>query len=241
MEIKRREVIFSIVIIAVLLIVGFTISGRIRQNLLEKYQEYDSAIKIDKEELFLYGMRTNIGNSFVYGELKAVDSVTFSEIDGEYSYVKKEEQEYRRHSRTVTETYKDGNGKSHTRTKTEDYWTWDTMRTVEKHATRITFLNVEFAYEKIPFPSSNYLVTVSTGFHKRNQYYGTGMNFQGTIYTSLKDETIHQTSFYQDLTMDETLEYLESGHELIWFWVLWIILIVVVVVVFYYLENRWLD
>ena len=69
MEIKKREVIASIVIIAIMLIIGFSISNSIRQNLLEKYHEYDTAIHIDKEELFRYGMRTSIGHAFAYGVL----------------------------------------------------------------------------------------------------------------------------------------------------------------------------
>ena len=83
MEIKKREVIFSVVIIAVMLIIGFTVSGKIRQGLLEEYQEYDTAVQIDSEELFRYGMRTDIGHAFVYGNLKTLDPVTFSEIEGE--------------------------------------------------------------------------------------------------------------------------------------------------------------
>lgn len=241
MEIKKREVIASIVIVAIMLILGFSISNSIRQNLLEKYHEYDTAIHVDEEELFRYGMRTNIGNAFVYGNLTTLDPVTFPEIQGAYSYVKKEEQEYRMHTRTVTETYTDSNGKTKTRTKTETYWTWDTMRTERKASTRIEFLNVEFAYEQIPFPSSNYITTIDTGYHRRNKYYGTDTDFQGTIYTTLKDNTIGETSFYCNQTIDETIEHLESGHQIVVFWVFWILLIIAAVVGFYYLENKWLD
>ena len=94
MEIKKREIIFSFAIIAVMIIIGLFISGKIRQNLLEDYQKYDTAVQIESEEVFRYGMKTNIGNAFVYGDLKALDPVSFPEIKGEYSYIKKEEQEY---------------------------------------------------------------------------------------------------------------------------------------------------
>lgn len=242
MEIKKREIIASIVIVSVMLIIGFYISGKIQQHMLEKYQEYDSAVQIDsEEELFRYGMKTNIGNAFVYGNLETLDPVNFPEIEGKYSYIKKEEQEYRMHTRTVTETYTGSDGKTHTRTKIEQYWTWDTMRTYKKTATKISFLNVEFEYDKIPFPSSGHIKTISTGYHKRNVYYGTATSFQGTIFTSLKDETINETSFYNNQTIEETIEYLERGHEIVIFWVVWAILIVLVVIGFYYLENRWLD
>ena len=30
-------------------------------------------------------MKTNIGNAFVYGELKAIDTVSYDEIEGDFS------------------------------------------------------------------------------------------------------------------------------------------------------------
>ena len=223
-----------------MLIIGFFISGNIQQDLLEKYQIYDTAVHIDSEELFRYGMKTNIGHAFVYGDLKALDPVGFSEISGKYSYIKKEEQEYRRHTRLVTKTYTDSDGKTKTKTETEVYWSWDTMRTYSKTSTKISFLDVEFAYGKIQFPSSHHIETLSTGYHKRNVYYGTGTHFQGTIFTTLEDNTINQTSFYRNSTIADTITSLESGSELVFFWVSWIALTAGLLVGFYYLENRWL-
>lgn len=236
-EIKKSEIIFSIIIIAVMMVLGFHISEKIRQNLLEQYMEYDTAVKIDSEELFRHGMSTNIGNAFVYGELKTLDPVSFPEIDGEYSYIRKEEQEYIRHYRWVK--YKDKDGKE--KKRKEYYWTWDTMKTYTEKSTRISFLNVEFAYNKISFPSSHYLTTISTGYNHRNVYYVTDTAFTGTIFTYLKDDTINKTSFYKDQTINQTVDYLESGIELILFWIGWIILTAAAVVGFYYAENKWLD
>ncbi len=242
MEIKKREVIFSIIIIAVMLIIGFSISEHMKKKQLEEYQTYDTAVKIDNdEELFRYGMKTHIGNAFVSGNLKTVDPVSFSEVDGKYSFIKKEKQEYTKHTRPVTETYKDSKGKTKTRTKTEEYWTWDTIKTEKRTATKISFLNVEFAYDKIPFPSSRQIKIKETGYHKRNVYYATGTDFKGTIYTSLKDNTINETKFYKDQTISQTVENLESGHEILIFWIFWSILIIGAVIGFYYAENRWLD
>ena len=241
MEIKKREVIASVVIISLMLVIGFAISEKIRQSLLENYQIYDTAVRIDDKELFEYGMKTNVGYAFAYGELKTLDPVSYSEVSGNYSYIKKEEQEYRKHYRYVEEEYKDSNGKKHTRTKKEEYWTWDTMRTESKTATKISFLDVEFAYEKIPFPSSHHIETVKTGYHKRNVYYSTESDFQGTIFTSLKENTIHNTKFYENQTIAETIESLETGVEIVIFWILWILLIIGLVIGFYYLENKWLD
>ena len=242
MQITKREIIASVVIFSVLMIIGFFISNSINQNLLEEYQIYDTALKIDSDEtMFRRGIETNIGFSFVYGELDTLDPVTYSEIGGAYSYIKKEEQEYRKHTRIVTEEYTDSKGKTHTRSKTETYWTWDTMHTESKTSTRISFLNIEFSYEKIPFPGDHYIKTISTGYHRRNVYYGTGTNFSGTIFTSLKDNTINNTKFYNNSTISETIQHLESGSGIIVFWIFWILLIAGSIFVFYFLENRWLN
>ena len=241
MEIKKREVIASVVIISFMLILGFTINEKIQLNLLESYQIYDTAAQIDSKELFEYGMKTNLGYAFVYGNLETLDPVSYSEVSGEYSYIEKEEQEYREHSRTVTKTYTDSEGRTQTKVEIEYYWTWDTMRTESKSATKISFLGVEFAYEKIPFPSSHQIEIIDTGYHKRNVYYATDTSFQGTLFTSLKENTINDTKFYQNRTIVETIEHLETGSEIVAFWILWIFLTIGLVIGFYYLENRWLD
>ena len=78
----------------------------------------------------------------------------------------------------------------------------------------------------------------------RCKYYGTGTRFKGTIFTELKDKTISDnTHFYQDRTIDKTVEHLES-KEVFWqvlFWIIWIGLIGAVVYGFYYLDNEWLE
>ena len=101
-EITKREVLASISIVAVLLLIGVLISGKIEESQTDKNAVYNKAIKIDSKDLFEYGMRTNIGNAFVYGDLVAVDPVTYPEIGGSYMYVKKIKEEYTIHTRTVT-------------------------------------------------------------------------------------------------------------------------------------------
>lgn len=70
-EITKREVLFSIAIIAVMTLIGFVIHGKISDNLMNEYQKYNTALQIDNNsEMFSYGMRTDIGNAFVHGDLK---------------------------------------------------------------------------------------------------------------------------------------------------------------------------
>ena len=100
--ITKREIIFSIAIICVLLTIGFVISQTISDNIAKKNQEYDCALQIESEEQFKYGMGTNVGNAFVYGDYISLDPVTTDAFDGFYSYLAKYTEKYTKHERTVT-------------------------------------------------------------------------------------------------------------------------------------------
>lgn len=241
-KITKREVVFSIVIIAVMLVVGFIIHGNINDSLMLKYQEYNTALQIDNNaNMFAYGMSTNIGNAFVYGELKSVDTVTFEEIGGEYSYVKKVKERYTRHTRLVTKTYTDADGNTHTYTEEEVYWTWDEVDRWTKHSEKIIFVGVEFDYGTIEFPSSDYITTQKESSTIRYKYYGSPAECSGTLYAELKDNTINKTKFYTNFTIDETISHLETEWQLVVFWIVWIIFIGCCVIGFCYLDNKWLE
>lgn len=121
-EITKREILASISIIAVMILFGILISSKISEYQMDKNEIYNKAVKIESQEMFQYGMDTNVGNAFVYGDLKAVDTVTYPEIGGEYMYVEKVKERYTMHTRTVT--YTTGSGKTRqTHTRTETYWT----------------------------------------------------------------------------------------------------------------------
>ena len=103
-EITKREILASISIIAVMLLIGVLIAGRISDWELDRNEKYNKAIKIKTQDLFEYGMRTNVGNAFVYGELEAVDTVTYPELDSVYMYVEKVKERYTKHTRQVAHT-----------------------------------------------------------------------------------------------------------------------------------------
>ena len=238
MEITKREILFSVIIILVLLCIGFLISGAINTSLLDKYQEYDTALQIDNDkELFEYGMRTSVGMAFVYGNLDTIDPVTYPEIGGQYAHVEKVKERYTQHTRTVTYTDSDG----HTHTRTETYWTWDRVDSEEIHSEQITFLGVKFMYKQIPFQNDSYIDTIKESSYVRYKYYGTPTSCSGTIYAKLADKDISNTEFFRDRTIDEAISSLESKWQLILFWIAWVILIIGSVVGFYYIENNWLE
>lgn len=239
MRITKREVIASVVIVAIMLSLGFVIGGNINDRQNDKNAEYQKAIHIDNNaELFQYGMDTNVGNAFIYGDLNAIDTVTFDEIGGEYLYVKKVEEHYNQHTRVVTYTDSNGNVK----TRTEIYYSWDYHDSWSKHSEKISFCGVEFDYVKINIPSSDYIDTIKESSRVRYKYYGVEPTSTGTVYTQLSDGTItDNSSFHVNQSIENTLEYYTTNFAIVVFWIFWSVLSCAAVVGFYYLENRWLE
>lgn len=239
MEITKREIIASISIIAIMLIFGVSISGKISEKIMDSSETYNKAIKVEDEELFRYGMRTSIGNAFVYGELEVIDPVTYPEINGEYSYIEKVKEEYTMHTRTVT--YTDSKGK--TKTKIETYWSWDKVGSESKKSKKTKFLGVEFDYAQFLSLDSSYIDTIKESSHIRYKYYGSPIKAIGTIFTTLQNNNIgNDIKLYENMSIEETYDYLQDGFGLLFlFWFAWILLITGVVYGFYYLDNGWLN
>lgn len=243
-EITLREILASITIIAVMMLAGSLISGGIYNSVQDKNEQYQTAVKLNTTQEFQYALRTDVGNAFCYGNLSAVDTVTYPEIDGEYMYVSKTREEYRMHTREVTKTRTGPDGKTETYTETEIYYSWDTISSERLHSNELTFNDVVFPYSKFDVPSSHYITTIYEWSDVRYVYYGTDTDFTGTLYTKISDHTItDQSRFFQDKTPDETLESLisSSGAALIFFWLFWIALTAGIVFLFYSHENAWLE
>lgn len=240
-EITKREIIASVSILAIMLIIGILIGGKINEYHQDENAKYNKAFKISKDkDLFDYAMKTNIGNAFVEGTIKAVDPVTYEDLEDTYMYVEKVKEEYTMHTRTVTTT--DSKGKVHT--KTETYWTWDEVYREEKVSNEITFLGKTFESSKFNLPSSSYIDTVDGGYHIRYKYYGLEQEFKATVFGSLKNNTIEGKNIgvYKDSTIEETLEILNSDSlMIIFFWIVWIVMIVMAIAAFYSLDNDWLN
>lgn len=237
-EVTKREIIVSISILALMLIFGFSISEIIANEVEDKRRMYNQALQVDTKELFEYGMETNVGNAFVYGELAAVDSVTYDEVGGRWLWVEKSREEYTRHEREVAHT----DSKGHTYYTTEVYYTWDTVYSEEKHSEKITFLDVEFDYNKIKVSDPKYIDTIYKSIDVRYVYYGKPPEHTGTIFTKLSDGTIEDSNYlYENQTIAEVLEDKNRDCSQVVFWILWIILTLAAVGGFYYFDNSWLD
>lgn len=238
-EITKREILASISIIAIMLLIGVLIAGKISEYELDQNEKYNKAIKIDTQELFEYGMRTNVGNAFVYGDLKAVDTVTYPELDDSYMYVEKVKERYTKHTRTVSDYDDDGHKIGE---HEEEYWTWDRVDSEHLKCGEISFLGHTFSSDKIIIPGEHYIATIKESSKIRYKYYGVDTSFVGTIFTTLKDRTIsNSTQFYENKSIEETVKHLESGSSVTIFWIFWIVLTGFCVYGFYYIDNEWLE
>lgn len=195
MEITKREVLASVSIVAVMLLIGFLISGKIQNVIMDDNERYNKAVKIEDEEL------------------------------------------YNMHTETYITTDDKGNAQVNTRT----YWSWDYAGSEDMRCQEISFCGVNFASNKIDLPDADHIATIKESSNERYKYYGVGAECKGTIFTDLRDKTIpNNTSFYNNLTIDETIERLESDFPIIIFWIFWVVLIGGMVFGFYYLDNEWL-
>lgn len=240
-EVTKQELILSIAIFMVMMLFGGLISQKISNHIDDKNAIYNKAAQITQSDIFDYSMRTNVGNAFVYGDLKTVDPVTFSEIGGRYLYVKKVKERYTMHTRVVTRT-RTVNGKTQSYTTTEVYWTWDAVARWEKNAKKVTFLDIPFGVGKFSYPSETYIKTIQESGSIRYQYYAIDAEMTGTIFATLRDSTIpNETKFYRDCDIETALKNLQSNWSLFFFWFGWIVLTGGVIFAFYYIDNRWLE
>lgn len=214
MEIKKREVLCSIILAMMLLAVGIFISDKIFQHTNNTAEQYASATIIDDPEQFRYGMKTNFGKSLLYGELYTNSPVTFPEIGGEYLEISKVREEYTRHTRIVTRTDSDG----HTHSETEVYWTWDYAGEEIRRADSVVFLTETFTGDLIPLPSQTLSLAGIDAHGKsgnyiyewgdvRYYYIGTKNHVWGTVFANLLNNTIENTSeLYLDMMPEAVIE-----------------------------------
>ena len=101
MEVKKREILVSIIIALISIMIGIFISGKISDSQDAGRESYQKAIQIEEPEIFRHCMSVNSGDGLIYGELKAVDTVSDPNIEGEWLYLSKKTQRYTMHTRTA--------------------------------------------------------------------------------------------------------------------------------------------
>lgn len=215
--ITKREVLFSLVIVFVMIGIGFLINGAIQNNIAEKNEYYYKAAKITEPDMFQHALKTDGGEALVYGEFMVTDPVTAEALTGKYLYIEKVQEQYNMHTRIVTHTDSDGNSY----TTTETYYEWDHDDSEEIIAKKIQFMGSEFLVDQFDVGWSHVETlnteTVSKKYHKllvdRNDSYlyedGSGwesvgdhrwyfnvvpMEFSGTILADLRDDNVYNVN-----------------------------------------------
>ena len=264
MKITKREILFSVIILIVMLIIGFFINYLIAENNTKNNEIYYLATKIEDVNQFQYGLKTSIGNSLVYGEIKATNPVSTTAINGEYFYIEKVVERYNQHTRT--ETYRDTKGRTHTRVVI--YYSWDYDDSEILLTDKFSFMGKEFenSIDGLPVERlnlsefaidqskvySNYIY--NDGFFEsvgdtREHYNIVPISFTGTLEARLYDNALQNFSggecltFYNDKTITETVEDIESYSDfsVIVFRIVWGMLTIGAIVGFCYVDNRWLE
>lgn len=237
-----REIVFSVFIVGILVFIGFLIASAIDKSVQENLLKYRQAAQIrNNPEQFAYALKTDIGNAFVEGDFKTIDPVSMKHLDGQYLFIEKETQEYRKHTRTVT--YTDSEGRS--RVRHETYWRWDTIATDSEMATKIEFSGVEFdsdtfSYETIRRQKEVY----KCGWLSNTRYifYTIPKDFHGTVFGELKQGHLFGCpEVLYDKNIVEAYKDYTSSHAVSIFWVCWIAFIIFAVGGFCYIENPWLE
>lgn len=270
MEITKREIMVSVIIFFVLLGLGFLIHNLIIENYILEVEKYNKALKIDNNvELFKYSIDTEVGNILVYGKFIVDSGISFDELKNDYTYLRKETEEYRRHSRQVCET--DSKGNEHCRT--EYYYSWDIINTETKSVKKVMFLEKKYDYSlfnnypeyrldiasnvvdsKKSYVKNNYLYKDKNGLFGasvgdiRYYYYYTPKNFMGTIFIKTKNKTIFNVNDSGSIPINSndlntTIENKKNQETIIniVFWIIWITLTGLAIYGYVYLDNDYLE
>jgi hypothetical protein len=147
MEVTKREILFSTIILAVMIGLGVWISNPIVSSLTKNALETVSAVQIKDSDKFGYIKRTNAGRFLAEGPLVANDTITIPDIPGQFSYIEKVKEVYTRH----TEVYTTTDGKGHVKTHTRTYWSWDVKGREKFETEDYNFLGENFTKKEIGY------------------------------------------------------------------------------------------
>lgn len=240
MEIKPREIAFSVAIVFVMVALGFLLGGKISDHIAETNEKFTTATQITDDQQFQYALDTDFGNVIAYGKLVAEQPVSADDLDGKYAILTKITERYTRHTREVTYT----DSKGHTHSRTEVYWTWDEIDRKKDSTETYMFMGASFPADKFSVTAHQQGDTIYDSRLVRHYYEAVDANMVGSIHTQIKDHMIADNNrFYTDAEPQAVvnLAIRQGNIAIILFGVLWIALTGGAVYGFCALENRWLD
>lgn len=231
MTVTKREVILSCGVIALLLLIGLSISMAISNAQQVDISRYETSVKVnDNNELIQYALETKQTNICAYGMFDGGDGVTDDMIDGVYYAIERVYQHYTMHTRTVTTTV---NGK--TSTRTEVYYTWDTQKRENQVSPNPSFMGTD-----LPVKVSNYsqFDTIKTDHNDRIIFNVIPLQQYGLIHPHNIDADEIPLSFQ---TMESYEDSLHSNAGQIFFWIFFVAVIGGAVYYIFYSDWRWLN
>ena len=243
-KVTKRETLVAIAITLALIGLGIIISEAIKNNVNESNEKYYKALKINNdEEMFKYAIKTNVGYTLASGTIRAINGISIDELDGIYLSIKKVKEEYRKHYREEKHTRIKSDGTEEIYYTTEEYWTWDYVEEEKIHVDKFNFLGVDFDYDTIEFYNQSYNTTKEVEYHIRYKYYTIPIEFEGTLFTYINNNTINQNKFSTNKTINEIVKSKEDDVNFInaIFWITWIIFITLIDFGYVYLENNYLE
>ncbi len=243
-KVTKRETLVAIAITLALIGLGIIISEAIKNNVNESDEKYYKALKINNdEEMFKYAIKTNVGYTLASGTIRAINGISIDELDGIYLSIKKVKEEYRKHYREEKHTRIKSDGTEEIYYTTEEYWTWDYVEEEKIHVDKFNFLGVDFDYDTIEFYNQSYNTTKEVEYHIRYKYYTIPIEFEGTLFTYINNNTITQNKFSTNKTINEIVKSKEDDVNFInaIFWITWIIFITLIDFGYVYLENNYLE
>lgn len=243
-KVTKRETLVAIAITLALIGLGIIISEAIKNNVNESDEKYYKALKINNdEEMFKYAIKTNVGYTLASGTIRAINGISIDELDGIYLSIKKVKEEYRKHYREEKHTRIKSDGTEEIYYTTEEYWTWDYVEEEKIHVDKFNFLGVDFDYDTIEFYNQSYNTTKEVKYHIRYKYYTIPIEFEGTLFTYINNNTITQNKFSTNKTINEIVKQNEDDVNFInaIFWITWIIFITLIDFGYVYLENNYLE
>jgi len=244
MEITKREILFSTIIIAVMIGLGVCISNPIITSVTDKALKTISAVQVKDSSAFDYIRRTNVGDFLAESTLYAAEPVSISDIEGTYAKIEKIKEEYRMHTRVVTTTDSKGNTHSHT----ETYWTWDRVDSWEWESPTVKFLGVTFTPKAIHYRyKTTYKETIKpkVGFFVtkvRYKYYTAPKEDYGVLSGNINNKSYTNLNFNSKQNIRTVIENAQNNINSapVIFWILWVLFTIGLVFLFYYAENKWL-
>lgn len=244
MEITKREILFSTLIVSIMVGIGIWISTPIISRVTRSALETASSVAVSDPEKFGYIRRTDAGRFLAEGTLYSNDTITLPELPGQYSKVEKVKERYTLH----TEIYTTTDSKGHVHTHTRTYYSWDRIGSEEYETEDFTFLGEVFTGKEIHYRISTRQDTIIKEKHFwkddiRYVYYTAPLNTYGVLSGTAQNREWKDLSFSKGTTIEKIIGASERDIKSapIVFWILWTLLIALVVFLFYRGEYEILE